>query len=161
MDNDLFKIIVGAAIALLGTGSIIGYWLKGKVDDRRAEKNFKRKFYLEDLQKQRNLLLDFLGQPKSEFTMLHGVGQTWDQDWRRDKARTVSDWVERYRPHFPEHVQKALTGLANLAGTMVVVEGYKFAHRIEGIDATFKWVETVKAYLHEITTELKGKDRTA
>ncbi len=153
-------VIIGAVVTLLGTGSIIGYWLKGKVDDRRAERNFKRKFYLEDLQKQRNLILEFLGRPKSEFTLLHGVGHTWDEEWRRDKAGTVSEWVEHYHPYFPEHVQKALTGLANLAGTMVVQEGHKFAHRIEAVDASLEWLKTIETYLDEITAELKADSRT-
>ena len=67
MSGEIILGIAGIVVTLLGTGSILGYWLKNKLDDSREERNFKRRLYLEGLQKQRSLLLEFSGTPKADF----------------------------------------------------------------------------------------------
>jgi hypothetical protein len=71
-----WKNILPLAIALLSTGGLIGYWIKSRIDSRNSVREWKQKYYLDDLKKQRELLLEFLGTPESEFTTLHCVGDT-------------------------------------------------------------------------------------
>jgi hypothetical protein len=139
-----------------GIGGIIGYWIKAKIDDRREERSWKKKYYLEDLRRQRELLLEFLGTPRADFTMLYGVGDTWDETWRREKAGTVQKWVEQYRPLFPKDIQRALTRLANMAGSMVIEGsgGDELARRLEGFEAAGDAIKIIEGYFVKITTEL-------
>jgi hypothetical protein len=148
--------LIPVGTALLGTGGIIGYWIKAKIDDRREERSWKKKYYLEDLKRQRELLLEFLGTPRADFTMLYGVGDTWDEAWRREKAGTVQKWVEQYRPLFPKDVQRALTLLANMAGSMVVEDsgGYELARRLEGSEAASDATKVIEGYFAKITSKL-------
>ncbi len=139
-----------------GRDVIIGERLEGKTASppESADENLKRQYYLQDLRRQRELLLEYFGKPHSEFTTLHGVGHTWGEEWRRAKARSVSDWVETNRPYFPDDVQAALTGFAGLAGTMVVKKGFDVARSTEGAKATQEWTDVLKDYLARISNEL-------
>ena len=118
------------------------------------ESQRKREYHLEDLKKQRELPLDFLGKPKSEFLTLQGVGDTWDENWRREKARTVQNWVEQYKPLFPKDVQKALTGVANLAGMMVHEDGMKKAQHLAAVEASQDNLSVIKKYAEEVEKNL-------
>lgn len=118
------------------------------------ESQWKRRYHLEDLKKQCELLLDFLGKPKSEFLTLQGVGNTWDENWRREKARTVQDWVEQHRPLFPKYVQEALTGVANLAGTMVHEDGMKMAQHPAAVEASQDKLGVIEKYAEEVKKNL-------
>lgn len=112
-----------------------------------------RKVRLEDRRKQLALILEFLGKPASDFKVLQGAGNTWDEEWRRAKARPIQEWVERYRPLFPSDVQKALTGIANLAGTVVVGGGVELGLRLESFEAARGWMETLESYSAELRRE--------
>jgi len=46
----------------LSTGGILGYLLKSYIDSRSKEREWRKKYYYEDLQRQRQLLQEFLGQ---------------------------------------------------------------------------------------------------
>ena len=148
--------LIPIGVALLSTGSIVGYWIKVKIDERREERSWKKKYSLEELRKQRELLLEFLGTPVADFTMLHGVGDTWDEAWRREKAGTVQKWVEQYRPLFPKDVQQALTRLASMAGHLIVKdsEGYALVRRLEGFEAADDAIGVIEGYVAKITSEL-------
>ena len=152
-----WKVILPLVLGLLSTGGLIGYWIKSKIDSRQSAREWKRNYYLEDLKKQRELLLEFLGSPRSTLTTLHGVGDTWDEKWRRDKSSTINEWVERYRPHFPEPIQRALTGLANTAGSMVLEESQKLVRQGESFQAAHNKIEIIRSYVDEIGNELRGK----
>ena len=138
-----------------GVGTFLGYWARRIIDSRQAEKNWKRKYYLEDLRKQRELLLEFLGSPITEFSDLHSIGHTWDEKWRMDKSYTINEWVKQYKPHFPEYVQEALRGIAGLAGSMVIEQGLELTQRIEGFETADKHLKIIKEYEVKLRQELK------
>lgn len=113
-----------------------------------------KKARLEDLSKQLDLLREFLGKPASDFMTLQNVGNTWDEQWRREKAQGIREWVERHRSQFPQHVQEALTGIMNLAGTTVAELGMQLAQRPESFQMSSEWLDTVKKYVNELKAEL-------
>ena len=147
-----WKILQTPFIALICAG--IGYWIRAKIEIHKKEKVWKKQYCLEDLKKQRELLLEFLGKPKSDFTILHGVGNTQNEDWRKSKVQTISDWIEIYRPRFPDNIRKALTTIANIAGSMVLNESQKVVQGLKGFEATTKSVESIEKYVDEINKKL-------
>lgn len=151
-----WKTLLGLLVGSLSTGGLIGYWIKSIIDSRKAEREWKRKYYYEDLRKQRELLLEFLGKPYSEFITLLAAGHTWDETWRRNKAKIVAEWVEQYRPLFPECIRKTLTRIGYIAGSMVVQQSQELVQRNEGYKAAQQYYEVIRTYLEEIEKKLKG-----
>jgi len=141
-------------VIILGTGGLAAYWLRKRIDIKESSRDSKIKARFDDKRTQLDLLLEFLGAPVTEFKTLRGVGNTWDEVWRRERARTISEWVERYRPRFPEDIQRAMTGLANMAGTMTVERGMELGQRLEAIEATETWITTIKSYVVELRRDL-------
>jgi len=128
-----------------------------KEEKQKIQPNSLKPSYLfEDLKRQRELLLEFLGQPKADFYTLHGVGLTWDENWRRDKIRLIKDWVEKNTPIFPQNVQKTLIRIGNMTGTMFTEHGLKLTLLPEAVEIIYKDFELVENYLKEIEKELKG-----
>ncbi|MBC8462389.1 MAG: hypothetical protein H8D67_30835 [Deltaproteobacteria bacterium] len=117
------------------------------------------KYPLEDLKKQKDLLLEFLGTPISEFTVLHGAGRTGDEEWRRKKERIVTDWVEQNRPLFPEFIQEALNRIRGIAGSMVTEDSVKDTQQLGIYDAAGKDKKTIKDYVNEIGRELRKREQ--
>ena len=98
----------------------------------------------------------------SEFTALHGLGNTWDEEWRRTKARIVTDWVEQNRPLFPECIRTALTRISKIAGSMVIESSMRVVQGREGFDAVDKDKKTIEDYAEKIRRELrKEQEREA
>jgi hypothetical protein len=141
-------------VIVLGIGGLGGYWLRKRIDTKESSRDSRIKARFDDKRMQLDLLLEFLGAPANEFKTLQCVGNTWDEVWRRERARTVSEWVERYRPRFPEDIQRALTGFANMAGTMTVEHGLELGQRPQSIEATQVWITTIKSYVGALRNEL-------
>ena len=153
---DIIQIII-AAFALLSTGSALGYWIKTKIDAREKEHQWKKQYYLENLKEQRDLLLEFLGKPRSEFNVLHGVGNTWDENWRKQKAENVVDWVQSHRPKFPKSIQENLTTIANLSSAMVSSQSMQKVQTVEGYEAATRCIKRIESYISEIDKKLSDE----
>ena len=88
---------------------------------------------------------------------MQNVGNTWDENWRREKAVIIQEWIEHKRPFFPKNIQKALTGLGNLAGTMILENGMKVAQHPASFKASLENFKIIEEYTEEIEKKLKGE----
>ena len=140
--------------ALLGVGGIVGYLIRSRIDTRQKDKEGKKLYRFESIQEQRDLLVELLGVPKSNFHTLHNVGNTWDESWRREKAHPISEWVDKYNPVFPEGLQPSLKWIRNMANTMISNEGMKFMQRPEGFDKAHEHWKKIEDYKHKLEREL-------
>jgi hypothetical protein len=149
--------LIGLILGSAGAGGLITYWVKSRIDAGLQEKEWKRKYLFDDLKRQHDLLVEFLGRFCSDFTILLNVGHTWDEQWRRDKARPISEWVQQYRPLFPEEIQHALTFISNLAGTSSVAELGSVLPGADPFADADRRIEQIRRYAHELEQELTGK----
>jgi len=132
------------------------FWPDKEGTKKTQENNLKQSYHFENIKRQRELLLEFLGKPKAEFYTLHGVGLTWDQNWRREKIKIIGDWVEKNNPFFPLNVRKTLTSIKTMAGTMFTEDGLKLTFLPDAREIIAKDFELVENYLNEIEKELNG-----
>ena len=91
---------------------------------------------------------------------LQGVGYTYSQEWRLEKARSISNWVVTNRTAFPLHVQQALTYLSNIAGTTIPEGNRDVAQHPNAFELIRTNRETLIAYEQGLRRRLTGlKDK--
>jgi len=157
LQNIDWKFAITVVLGLLSTGGLIGYWIRSKIELHQKEKEWKNKYYFEDLKKQRELLLEFLGTILSEFKTLHNVGHTYNEGWRRKWAEVINKWVEKHRPVFPVEIRRELTYISKVAGAMVKDNSIEYTQRLEIFEEIDKRIENIESYIEKIGKELKGK----
>jgi len=109
---------------------------------------------LEDLKKRLDLLNEFLGKHASAFKALQGAGNTWDEQGRRERAVPIEEWVERHRSQFPPEIRQALTGLSQLAMSMISQPGLNLAQSPEGVKLSIMFLETLELYVASLRQNL-------
>ncbi|MFH1689280.1 MAG: hypothetical protein ABIE42_03475 [Candidatus Eisenbacteria bacterium] len=152
-----WELALQVILPALGTGGIIGYWIKSIIDARQRERERRAAHRFDELRKQRELLLEFMGIPRAEFGILHHAGNTGPQEWRRGKIAIISTWVDSNRAKFPDELQTAFITIGNFAGTMLTDEGLALMQRPQAYTkASAAWSE-IKAYADTIGSELRGE----
>lgn len=146
------------------TGGLIVYWIKSKIATRQKEREWKKQFFFEDLKKQRELLLEFLGDPWNDIESLSKKAAT-NIEWRDKIITSIQAWISHNQPYFPKHVQSSLWHIASNVGS--------FIHHMDKVDisdeaiaSTYIWKfnteisenrDVIDKYLAEIDEELKYK----
>ncbi len=144
-------------LILLSTTSILGYYFKKRIDSRSKEQDRRRQHIFEDLKRQRALLQDFLGQMMDEFDTLHNAGNTYDENWRRETAKKISNWVSQNSPSFPEEVRNAMVRMSRLAGTMIMESTLGTAQHPMAFQIASEDKTTIIRYADEIAYKLTGQ----
>lgn len=152
--KDNLGIIIAGFLSVTG---IVGYWIKTKIDAKVKKRQRVEQFEYDDLRALRSHLQEFLGKPLADLKTMHNVGDTWDSNWRREKAASVGEWVRGHRSIFPDKIETELTRLGNMAGTMISDEGMKQAMRFEWYEQVTKSENIIKEYLAEIDGKLRRK----
>lgn len=101
---------------------VVGYALKW-LDDfyRRAQE--KRATRADELKKQYELLLEFLGDPNMHFQWLLDIPDDRlgeGEPPADEKVQMIAEWTYRNRERFPEAVQRPLRRIANVSYALLV-----------------------------------------
>ena len=147
--------------AFIGGGSIGAYLMRRALKARYDELDRQRQYSFEDRCSQLELLRLFLGKPSSNFTILMGAGNTYDEESRREMIEPIREWIESNKAVYPDAVQGALVTLGSIAGTMLTDEGLARMQGPQTIDMANSAWGVLKSYADRLENELTvGKRKT-
>ena len=137
-------------------GGLIGYFIRTWIDSWQKGRERKRQYSFEDLKKQRELLLEFMGKPRTDFNVLINVGQTYPADQRLKMIKGIRQWIDKNQQIFPRPIQDALFFIGQVAGSIFSDLGLALIQRPEG-EGKEKLNEAwrkLNEYMDELDTKL-------
>jgi hypothetical protein len=146
--------------ALIGFASaIVGYWLRGQVDEHFAQRKETRQFKHSDVRALRDDLLIFLGEPRAHFAWLQNVrdvrsaGGIPSPD---EKARLIAEWVYKNAPRYPKERRGPMNLIANVTYQLAAGNRHFLDVNPLGEEAVHDAWELLDDYSQELTRELHG-----
>lgn len=140
---------------LLGIGGIIGYLLRTFIDHWSRRKERSEEIKIEDFKKQRDLLIEFLGEYQSDFHTLHNIGHQYDSSWRVDKSRKIYDWVSSNKYIFPKNIHPNFNRIANYAGKMIHESWLEEMKKPSHFNVVHKDFSALEEYLEKLNITMK------
>ena len=166
LSNIDWKLVITAVLALLSTGGLIGYSIKSKIDARQKENEWKKQYHFENLKRQRELLLEFLGDPWNDIDSLtERVGT--NLELRNKKVLSIQDRISHNKPYFPKTIQSSLSNISlnvssfvrNLGSIDMSDEAIVSTYIYRYTSKIWETREVIDSYLAEIRKEIEANSK--
>ncbi|MDZ7860601.1 MAG: hypothetical protein U5O15_08060 [Candidatus Krumholzibacteriota bacterium] len=142
-------------VLLVGIGGILGYFLRSFIDNWSKRKDRSEQIKIEDFRKQRDLLIEFLGEYQTDFHKLHNVGHQYDFDWRVEKSCKIYDWVSANKYIFPKNIHFNFNRIANYAGKMIHESWLEEMKKPFHFKIVYKDFSVLENYLEELNLAMR------
>jgi len=155
MPNWLAALLVGSG------GGIVGYLLRGWIDDRYARAKEARALRHQDVRALRDGLHVFLGEPKAHFSWLEnvadvrGAGGVPSPD---EKAQIIANWVYANAMKYPRDRRAPMYFLMNLAYQFARGDRHFLDQRDNGYDLVEEAWNQLDTYAQFLTDKLHNPD---
>ena len=144
-----------------GGGGLVGYLLRGWIDDRYARAKEARAIKQSDVRALRDDLMTFLGHPRAHFTWLEDVpdvraaGGTPTPD---EKAQIIADWVYSNSSRYPKDKRGPMFLILNVAYQLARGDRHFVDRNPKGYEALEDAWNTLDEYAQALTAQLHNPD---
>jgi hypothetical protein len=151
-------------IALLvgGGGGLVGYLLRGWIDDRYARAKEARAVKQSDVRALRDDLLTFLGHPKAHFSWLENVPNVLTAGGTptpAEKAQLIAGWVYANSTRYPKDRRGPMYLILNVAYQLARGDRHFLDANPKGYEALHEAWNTLDEYAQELTVRLHNPDQ--
>lgn len=156
-------LVVTGLLGLGGViGGLIGYFGRGWIDEHFRKRGWKDEARRSDLEEQRELLIDFLGQPEAHFRWLHTVppeGLDEGEPPAHEKVQQIAGWIYENKPRYPDRIRGELQLILNAAYGLLQPGStmYEWARGDVGRQAIREAWGELEAYQKELREQLTGE----
>jgi hypothetical protein len=144
-----------------GGGGLIGYLLRGWIDDRYARAKEARSLKQSDVRALRDDLMTFLAHPRTHFSWLENV-----QDVRTaggvpspdQRAQMIADWVNANSSRYPKDKRGPMFLILSVAYQLARGDRHFLERNPKGYETLEDAWNTLDEYAHSLTAQLHSPD---
>jgi hypothetical protein len=144
-----------------GSGGLLGYYLRGLVDDRFARRKEGRDEKQADIRALRDSLIEFLGDPRAHFSWLQNVrnpSTAGGVPSPSEKAQMIAGWVYKNAMRYPKNRRGSMYLIANVTYQLARDDRHFLEQNPQGEEAIEAAWDSLDEYAQELTSRLHNAD---